>query len=313
MKRILVLSCGLALAAQAQSGSRLDGPTQGAVYDAPSRSLRPVAGAFGAATLGPALMRGLDFASMAPRSGRGIACRQEQCFLIGGELLGETPLADQAGVPDGAAWSADGAVAALYSRAEEWIRVVRGGDVSAQWSLASLDADLSAVEVSPDGRTIVFAMTGEHPGVFTLTGEGNFVPLLAASRPVALAYRGSTLLVLDGQEITELAADGVAHRWSVEAVQDPVDLAAGESGGRAALFVAGAADHMLYTFDAASHGLIGETALSFAPSRVEAAGSDYLLTARGGEEDILWAFSANRGVFFVPVTPETTTQRKVRR
>lgn len=261
--------------------------------------------------LGPALLRGVDFASMSPHAGRGIACRQEQCFVLSGD--GETALVDQMGMPDGVAWSADGATAALYSRNGEWIRMLHGGEVSAQWSLASLDADLSAVEVSPDGRNVVFAMTGEHPGVFALTGEGNFVPLLEASEPQALAYSGSTLLVLDGQEIAELAADGTVSRWAIEAVLDPVDLATGESGGHKALFVAGGADQALYAYDAASHSLLSQTALSFAPSRVDAAGSDYLLTARSTEEDLLWAFSANRGVFFVPVTPETTTQRKVRR
>ena len=287
----------------------LTGPTQGVVFDSPSKSLRPVAGSFGSATLGPALLSGLDFASMSPTQTRGIGCQAELCFwipVLGTLQRGATPLLNQTATPEGAAWSADGAVAAIYSRSGQWIRVLGAEDAPPQQSVSSLGGQLSAVAVSPDGRHVVLAVRGEHPGVYEFTASGNYVSLLAAADPIRLAYASNgTLYVLDGRQISEIGADGLLQSWPIETVADPVDLQPGrDASGRAVVYVAGSDDHALFVYDAAKHTLTSQIALTFAPSQVEPSGSGgYLLTERASADQLLWAYDVGRGVFFVPVTP----------
>lgn len=75
----------------------------------------------------------------------------------------------------------------------------------------------------------------------------------------------------------------------------------------------------LIAYDAASHQPLEETALDFAPGRLERlASGSFLLNARTSAEDLLWSFAAGRGVYFVPVTPVETgdseaAQKRVRR
>ncbi len=48
--------------------SALIGPVEGFVFDPPTRTIRAVNGVLGSATLGRALSRDLDFASIAPHA-----------------------------------------------------------------------------------------------------------------------------------------------------------------------------------------------------------------------------------------------------
>jgi hypothetical protein len=319
MKRNLAsLVVSAALAVPGAAGQPLSGPTQGMTYDAPSRSLRPVLGSFGSATLGPAILSDVEFATMAPLQQRGIACRGVECFAFTGQALELQAVPEQREMPEGSAWSASGDTVVLYSRTGEWIRVFEAGEWSAQLSTHSLGGQVMAAAVSPDGAHKVFAIAGEHSGVFELAGLDAFVPLLAAEQPRALAYsvKGDTLYVLGRDHVDQLRANGTVESWAL-AVEEPWDIQPSrDASGRSVVYVAGRGDHALFTYDAASHGLLETIPLAFAPSRIEPYGAgSFLLTARASEEDLLWSYTSGRGAFFVPVTPveADTTQRKVRR
>jgi hypothetical protein len=288
-----------------------------------------VVGSFGSAVLGPALLNGVDFASMPPQGTRGIACQAEQCFFFSADVIaGHDPIGDQVGTPEGAVWSANGTTAVIYSRSGQWLRVLNtepSRAQGAQQNVASLGGQLGAVQVSPDGQHVVFAITGQHSGVYEVTANGALVPLLAAENAVALAYSGGgeTLYVLNGNQVLEIGADSLLHSWELEGVANPVGLQAGrDAAGRAVLYVAGGDDHSLFVYDGATHQLIETIPLSFAPTQVEPAGTgSYFLTSRNSGDELLWSFTTGRGAFFVPVTPLEATpaasdefpQRKVRR
>jgi len=323
MNRASFFTAAFAATSLLYGQSALSGPTQGMTFDSPSQSLRAVVGSYGSAVLGPALLSGLEFASMAPLGNHGVACFAGQCVLVSGvgsETVLQTPIADQADLPEATAWSADGQVAAIYSRSGQWIRVLKvSGESGPQTSLASLGGALVAVAVNSNGAHVVFALAGEHPGVLEMTADGNFVPVMAAQHPTALTYSGETLYVLDETRILEKSADGIAQSWSMDGVQDGVGVQAGrDASGRDVLYVAGRGDHALFAFDRSNHSLTEQIPLTFAPSQMQASGpGSYLLTARASEDELLWSFTTGRGVFFVPVTPLAATgglpQRKVRR
>ena len=89
-----------------------------------------------------------------------------------------------------------------------------------------------------------------------------------------------------------------------------------DSAARAVIYVAGRGDQTLFVYDRASHNLLEQIQLTVAPSQLEPSGtSSYLLTSRSSADEVLWSFTAGRGIFFVPVTPTEaeTPQRRVRR
>ncbi|MEO5925005.1 MAG: hypothetical protein ABIR70_14385 [Bryobacteraceae bacterium] len=310
-----------ALAATLLPAQSLSGPTPGMAFDGASRSLRAVVGSFGSAALGPVVLGGLDFASS--QRTRGIACQKDQCFFVAGlgsEQVERAAIADQVDVPEGAAWSEDGQVVAIYSRSQQWIRVLPfAGEAGAQQNISSLGGQLTAVEVSPDGKKVVFAIAGDHSGVYELR-DGTFVPVLAADRPVDLTYsaNGQTLFVLAGSRISAIDADGIMQSWPLDAVQDGIGVQPGlDSAGRDVLYVAGRGDHALFVYDGATHALLEQISLNFAPSQIQPSGTgSYLLTSRTNEDELLWSYTVGRGAFFVPASPVENSglpQRKVRR
>lgn len=160
----------------------LSGPVEGFVYDAPTGSIRGVLGSLGSASLGPAIVPLLDFASVAPRQSYALAVRRGQTLLISG--LGSvglastdpslTALAGSFSVPDGIVWSGDGSVAVLYSRTGNWIQAITGlpDSVAAGplLSLVPLGGSLSAVATDLHGARIAIGITGDHSGVYGLVG-----------------------------------------------------------------------------------------------------------------------------------------------
>jgi hypothetical protein len=332
----LTVSASLPAVTGQSTATPLVGPTQGFVFDAPSGSLRQVVGSLGSAALGPTLLGGLDFASVAPQGSNGVGCGSSrdsrQCFVISGlgsEQPGQSPVSD-VGSTTGAAWSADGGTVALSSKSEGWVRVLHGLpdalDIQPQWSITSLGGTLTSVAVNANGRHVVLAITGDHAGVYELTESGNFVPVLHATNPVALAFAGNsnTLLAADATDDTISEVDlgsGLTQSWPIQAVQDPIGIQAGrDANGLSVVYVLGHSDQALFAYNAESHLLAGQIPLSFVPTELQPlGGGSYQLTSRVHSDDLLWSFSAGRGVYFVPVTPlgspEQTenTQRRVRR
>ncbi len=310
MKRMFDFLTVLALLPALSGQSGLSGPVQGIVFDAPTASLRQIQGSFGSASLGPALLSGLVFASFSPQQSTGVACVALQCSFVTASME-QSPIADQVEIPEGAAWSADGSVVVLFSRSGKWIRRFENGIGGEQWSIASLGGEFAAAAVSPDGKRTILALAGEHPGVLEATAAGAFVPVVAAQQPRALTYsKAGTLYVLDGQQVTEVHPNGLVNSWPV-AVQDPSAIEAGSI-----IYIAGRADRALFTYDSAKHSLIEQIPLGMAPTQVQPSGTgSYLLNSRASEDDLLWSFTAGRGAFFIPVSPDgsASPQRKVRR
>ncbi len=319
-------------AVQGQSNAnQVSGPTQGFVFDSPSKSLRQVAGSFGSAALGPVLLSGLDFASVAPQRSYGIGCASEQCFFItglGSDQLQQNPISLFTGKVTGAAWSPDGGTLALYSSGEGWIRLLRGlpnaVEVQEQWSVTSFGGALASVAVSDGGQHVVLAITGDHAGVYELKDAGNFVPVLQAANPVALAFAadGDTLLVADATEhtISEVQlTTGLRQSWSIAAVEAPAAIQASKDF----IYLVGQNDQTLFAYNPSNHALAAQIPLSFVPTQLVAVGANsYQLTSRASVDDLLWSYTPGRGVYFVPVTPAGSTdqaqssevaQRKVRR
>src|SRR5512134_3362781 len=85
MRNPKFLACGLLLlalgAAFGQDGG-LTGPVSGMVFDADSRSLRPVVGVPGAAYLGQPAVSGLDWASVAPNGRAALVLSNAQLRLL---------------------------------------------------------------------------------------------------------------------------------------------------------------------------------------------------------------------------------------
>ena len=300
----------------------LSGPVEGFVYDAPTSSIRGVIGSLGSASLGPAIMPLLDFASVAPRQSYALAVRRGQTLLISGLASADpssTALAGSFSVPDGVVWSGDASVAVLYSRTGNWIQAITGlpDSVAAGplLSLVPLGGSLSAVATDLHGARIAIGMTGDHTGVYGLAGGQSWVPTLNPSNPVALAFSdGGTLYALDAatQQVFEV---GVSETGSVNsAVQTwPVALNDGiavqpslDASNRQVLYVAGRSDRLLLTYDVASHQSIASIPLSFDPTTINPLGSvSFLLRSRSASTDPLWSFinSPQLAVYFVPATP----------
>jgi hypothetical protein len=331
----VALSAVAGIPAAAGQSLPFSGPTQGLVFDAPSRSLRQVAGTFGAASLGSVVAGDLDFASVAPQGAHGIACAEGQCFLLSelqSGIAAQSPLPGDWGTPAGATWSPEGSVAVLYSSAGQWIRVVRGlpeaVDAQPQWSLTSIGGTLSSVAVSAGGEHVIFAIIGDHAGVYELTPSGNFVPVLVTANPAAVAFAldGKTLLAADAsaRTVSEVTlSSGLVQTWSIDAVQDATGLQSGrDESGQAVVFIADRAGKAIFAYGTTSHAISKQIELAFAPTQISAMGSGgFQLTSRTTEDDLVWSYAPGRGAYFVPVTPtepakhtETTgpTQRRRR-
>jgi hypothetical protein len=306
----------------------LSGPVEGFVYDAPTGSIRGVIGSLGSASLGPAIVPLLDFASVAPRQSYALAVQRGQTLLISGLTPADrlasanpsvTALAGSFSVPDGVAWSGDGSVAVLYSRIGNWIQAITGLPGSAVagplLSLVPLGGSLSAIATDLHGARIAIGMTGGHAGVYGLVGGQSWVPTLDASNPVALAFSDSGALYALDAATRQLFEVGVSETGSVDSAAQtwPVALNDGiavqsslDASNRQILYIAGRSDRLLLTYDVASHQRIASVPLPFEPTTINPLGNvSFLMRSRSASTDPLWSFtnSPQFAVYFVPATP----------
>jgi hypothetical protein len=300
---------------QAQALS-LTGPVEGFSFDAPTGSFRAVIGSLGNASLGPALVQGVDYGSVAPRQSHALSFQGGRCLVVpdlGSSQMSTVELPGGFPIPEGVAWSGDGSVAILYSRTDNWIQTIRGLPLAAEagplWNV-SLGGSLSAIAIDFDGKHIAIGVAGEISGVFQIGDDLSSVPLLSLSKPVALAFSddGSTLYALDGAtgELSELnMADLTSHAWALSGLGDAFLVRpARDATHREVIYAAGTSG--LVAYDASSHEVIAQVALSSQPTAIEALGQDsYLLGPRSSGDQPLWSFTdaAQPVVYFVPATP----------
>jgi hypothetical protein len=313
MRRVVVLL--LVLSAGLSAQTPLSGPVEGFTFDVPTKSFRAVLGVLGSATLGPALLGGLDYGSVAPHQNYGIAFIHRKGFVISGLGSGHVSRVELPGsltVPDSIAWSGDGSVAVFYSRAANSIQMVVGlpGAAAAGWNVSLQGGTLSSIAPDSTGEHVAIGLTGD------LTGDMNgvflvpsFARLLAVSRPVSLAFSGddATLYVLDAAagQVSELnVANLSSQSWPITELKDPYFLrSARDATNRPVIYVAGRNDRSLVAYDAASHAAIAQVPLSFQPTSLEPLGrGSLMLAARAEPDDPLWSFTnaSMPVVYFVP-------------
>ncbi len=319
MSRALVFAAALSsMSGVLAQQSPMSGPVQGYAFDAPTRSIRAVAGSLGSASLGPAVLLELDFASVAPRQNYAIAVRGGQTVFVSG-LGASTPatsmLPDSPSTPEGVAWSDDGSTAVVYSRTGSWIETVSGLPGSANagtpLSISPLGGSLSAVAASAQGLRVVVGITGDHAGVYEIAGGQSFSPLLDVASPIALAFSqdGGTLYAIDGatNQVSQInLANTATETWRFDAADAVAIRPARDATNRMVVYVAGRSSHLLVAYDGSTHQSIARVALSFEPTIIEPLGGNgFVLRRRASDSDPVWSFTnaAQPMVFFVPATP----------
>ena len=275
--------------------SGVSGPVEGFAFDAPTRSIRAVIGSLGSASLGPAVLNQLDFASIAPRQNYGIVFTHGQAHLVlqlGSGKVSVVPLQGSRLGANGVVWSDDGSTAVLYSQAGNWIQTFTGFPTSVSagplTSIAPLGGLLSAVAADIHGAQIVIGITGEHAGVYEITGGQGPVPVLNISDPVALAFSadGTTLYALDGlaNQVSELVLSpsvGAAQTWPLGTQNAVAIRSAVNASNLNILYVAAGSDQLLLAFDPSTRQQIASVPLRFAPTAIEPLGNNsFLLRAR---------------------------------
>ena len=297
----------------------VSGPTEGFIFDLPTNSLRAIVGFLGSASLGPAILPKLDYASVAPQKNYAIAFQDGRCLVVSGldsEHVTTTALPGAFSVPESVAWSGDGSVAVLYSRTGNWVRTISDLPISPNAAsfldLSSQGGALSTVVADLHGEHVVIGITGDNAGVFQVASDQSLLPLVSVSKPISLAFTddGRKLYIIDGDsvQLSEFnLADSTSQTWRLNELEDPIAVRlARDAAQRQVIYVAGRRDQALLVYDSSTHEVVGRVSLTFQPSGIEILGRDsYLLRPRASFDDPLWSFrnSAQPMVYFVPATP----------
>jgi hypothetical protein len=328
MNRIQIWLASASLWSLAAFGqTRIAGPVEGFVFDAPTGALRAVNGLLGSATLGPPFLNGLDAAFVAPGKNHALAIRDQQLWLVTGLGTDNVALASVAAdnLPAQVAWSGDGSAAVLYSRSTSSIQLVSGlpSAPSVQTSIditsltSSTRGSLVMVAADTTGQNIAIGIDGNQGSVYMRDINGNFTPVAPATKPVALGFSGDgqTLFAIDYDNkklIQVQLADLTSQSVDVSDLTDPIAVAAVRDGqGRSLVYVAAGADSMVRSYDALTHEIIATVALEFQPTSIQTLGkATYIVAPRVNRTDLLWTL---RGLavpvpYFVPADIPDATQ-----
>lgn len=326
MRTALCIAVGLTWAGHlAAQQPTLAIPVEGYTYDAPTRSLRAVMGFPGAASYGPILRDGLDFASIAPRQNYGIGFKSGECFYLAGVGSSRIATATLSGVakqPDGIVWSADGSLAVLYSRTGNWLQVVSGfpqAPVAAPLvDATALGGSLTAV--AAQSTRIAVAISGTGAGVYQSTDNQTFSVVASLAKPIALSYSsdGATLYALDASvpQIVGLSVSGaVSQTIPLVGLTNPIAIQAlNDSQYQAVLYVAAGTDRKLRIVDIATGQTVNDVALGFQPTSLDAFGSESFIAAvRSQASSPLWLFSSapQPAAYFVPAVQRPPANHRV--
>ena len=295
------------------------GPVEGFAFDLPTRSVRPVIGSLGSASLGNPTLRAISYASAAPQQNYALTFEDQHCSLVLGLGSAQTSTARVPGtfvLPEGVVWSGDGSTAILYSRSGNWIQILSGlpnaVNPGAPLNIAPLRGTLSSLATDSHGHQIAIGIVGENAGVYQLASGINFVPVSSFSKPVALGFSDDdgTLYGVDADSNQMFAlamANLTSQSWPLNGMTDPVAIKPShDASNRAVIYVAGGSDCLLVAYDSSTHQLLSSVALSFQPSVIQPLGlSTFLLVSRITSDDILWSFrnTPQPTVYFVPAPP----------
>lgn len=277
-------------------------------------------GSLGAASLGPALIEGFEYGSVAPRHDHGIAFQDGRCFIVSGLGSDNLSSVDIAAwphpLPEGVVWSADGSSAILYSQTGNWLQTLRGLPDSATagpfQDVSLLGGTLSAVAANGRGDSVAIGLAGKAAGVYQLVRGHYFIPLLSMEHPSSLSFSddGGTLYVLDraaGRLAALRVKEFTSVAWQLDDLEDPIAVAAArDADGEPVIYVAGGKDQLLLAYDPATHRVRSSTRINARPTTIQMLGQrSFLLSTRAAEQDPLWSFTNERdlAVFFIPAAP----------
>jgi hypothetical protein len=311
---LFVIGLISAICLPAQSAS-FSGPVEAITFDAPTRSVRAVMGIPGAASFGPALLEGVDLASVAPLQSYGLVFENGKCIFVSGlgsKTVSSVAIAGVTSYPDGIVWSGNGSLAILYSRAGNWFQTIAGFPAAplagALVDVASLGGSLTTVAVDATGKQIVAAVSGDDGGVFQASGQ-SFTRLASLTHPVSLSFssNGQTLYALDAATLQvtavtisshgllTLGLPGMTNPIAIQSVQD--------SQNRQLLYIAGGSDRILRIVDVTSQQIVNDVALNFPPTGLAPFGSgSFVLAFRSQSANPLWLFASSPqpAAYFVP-------------
>jgi hypothetical protein len=311
----LAAAASLAVASAQQAG--ITGPVEAFTFDPPTASLRAVAGYPGAASFGPAILNGLEFASVAPQHNYAVAFQSGNFELVSGLDSGAASAQTVSGVTHLAgavSWSSDGSFAVLYSASANWLQTVSGlpkNPVAGAWmDLSSLGGPLNAVALDTSGKQIAVAIggPGSASGLYVMTASQAFSRVLQLANPVALSFStdATELLGIDAatkQLATVTLATLAFQMTPLDGLADP--FAVQESAQK--IYIASRSDQLLRELTSTG-GEVADLPLGFSPTGIQPFGANSLLVAsRIQATDPLWLVTngTQPAAYFVPAIPQT--------
>jgi hypothetical protein len=310
VKILLWLLVLTAAAAPAQNAVGVTGPIAGFVFDPRTHDLRPMFGVPGASYLGTPLAAGLDLASVSPDGTAALG-------VSGGRLLfisslrslvpASTGIEGAIGDIDRIAWSPDGALAAIYSSQSGQAQIVQNA--------TRAPAPAAAIPVAGTITALGLSVRGDlaaatEDGVYLLIAGAQPQLLASATRPVAIAVRGSDLFLADTGADRVLLIENFVTAPAVsifaEGVDNPVGLEVSADGKR--LLVASARTKTLTAFDVAGRYAQGSIDLDCTPSGLKPFGARdlWLLNSDRGAAEPLYVATGDGdpAAWFVPAGRE---------
>ncbi len=296
----------------------ITGTVSGFIYDAPSRSVRPVGGVPGSSYLGQPVLTDLDAAFIAPDAQSAVIVTNGQIALVSGlNNPVSTPIPDLDPQSDIVSWGSKSRALVAYSSAN---RILRRLDISTGSPVAGPAIDLSVIEgdvaglaTNSDASQTVIAV--KHPtqgGFFGLTDGGSPVRLsltdpgpVIFSRHTNLFYAvdRSTSQILRFSQGISGPGDALSFSGESAPLADPVGLALSADEQR--IYVAGGADRIVRAYDLPSATVAGDMSLETSPKSISAldpASTVLLLGPRTGADQPAWILDARTtpSIFFVP-------------
>ncbi len=280
---LLLGCCWLGFGALAEAGT-LRGPASGLAFDPASQSIRPILGVPGAAYLGPAILKGVQFVALAPDGDAAVVLLGKRLSLVRGLSVGSPasfPLAELAAAPAKFSWSPDSSAFAWYSRGSASIAIARNRTgtpvLLPPLDVSALAGVLSSIAVDPSGQFAVAAVGGDSSGGIYLVPADAPPRLVAAMRsPSALAFdpSGQNLYAVEGRNGAVLRIESVAtaaiSTWVVNASRDRMDVTAVAIGGsNSSLYAMSDSKRRLCVYSLSNGSLLREIPLPAAPSGFE--------------------------------------------
>jgi len=293
----------------------ISGPVEGFTFDFPTASLRAVMGYPGAASFGPPILAGLEFASVAPKRDYAVAFQNGNFLVLSSFDSGNASSLAVSGVtrvPEAVSWSGDGTFTVLWSSGANWLQTLSGMPSSpaagAYIDVSALGGSLTGVAVDATGKRIAIAISGSQSGVYLMTGSQAFAPVISLANPVAVSFSsdGTELFAIDAaaKQLAIVNLSNLSFQMTaLDGLADPFAV----QGSAAKIYIASRSDRVLRELDTSGNELV-DIPLSFSPRGIEPFGANsLLLSSRSMASDPLWLVTngTQPAAYFVPAIPQT--------